>query len=316
MSLKYKRKNRKIKKPIVTILVVLVLLLLQRYYPSIFESNNTITDNVVEFNQNDTSSTPLSSDFKIHFIDIGQGDCTLIEDNGEYTLIDAGIRSSGDKIIQYLNECNVDKIKYFVLTHSHADHIGGAADVINNFEVEKIIFPQIPKDLIPTTATFEETLEAINKFSIPVEIASEDKMYDLGSGALEVIYPRTDDIDNANNTSVITMYTSSTNFKFLSTGDAEYQIEEQLLLQNAPLKADLFKLGHHGSSTSNTYKFIKEINPSLVVACCGIDNKYGHPHIEVVEMLENLNIKLLQTATNGDIVITVDEKGIEFTTEK
>ena len=254
-------------------------------------------------NENEKDLPETDGVFSVHFIDVGQGDCTLIKTDKGNMLIDAGENGNETAILNYLNEQGVTELEYFVATHPHSDHIGGAAEVISGVNIKNIIMPKLSSSNTPTTKTYEKMLLAINNSNANVIAAKPDSEYAFGDVKFIVLSPFEQD-ENLNNMSVTLKLTYGSH-SFLFTGDAEKEVEEQLLDYGYNLKADVFKLAHHGSSTSNSYEFMDVVNPEFAVISYGVDNSYGHPHDETVEMLEEKNITYYSTAQSGDVVIKV-----------
>lgn len=254
-------------------------------------------------NENEKDLPETDGVFSVHFIDVGQGDCTLIKTDKGNMLIDAGENGNETAILNYLNEQGVTELEYFVATHPHSDHIGGAAEVISGVNIKNIIMPKLSSSNTPTTKTYEKMLLAINNSNANVIAAKPDSEYTFGDVKFIVLSPFEQD-ENLNNMSVTLKLTYGSH-SFLFTGDAEKEVEEQLLDYGYDLKADVFKLAHHGSSTSNSYEFMDVVNPEFAVISYGVDNSYGHPHDETVEMLEEKNITYYSTAQSGNVVIKV-----------
>ena len=260
-------------------------------------------------------SDNIVSQTKVHFIDVGQGDCVLLEQSGEFALIDTGDRYAAEDIVDYLSAQGVETLKYLMLSHPHADHIGSAKVIMETFDVETLVFPKLTPDVVPTTSTFKSVLEAIKVLEINVEVV-ENKIYPLGSGEIEILSTGAKDPkDNVNDASFVAMFTVE-NFSYLTTGDAEEQVEIELLEMGHDLKSDLYKMAHHGSKTSNTEELLTEVMPTFAVVSSAEGNSFGHPSQEIVERLETLDIQLLQTAIHGDIVVAPTTNGIEYTTQK
>lgn len=245
---------------------------------------------------------------KIHFIDVGQGDAVLIEQDGCFALIDAGDRDAEDALVSYLQSVGVDKLTFLVMTHPHADHIGSMRAVVEAFSVDTIILPDFTKAPMPTTATFTKLLEAVRKNGIKALTARVGDVFTLGAGTLTVlgdgVYT-----DNMNNLSLVTMFEAS-GIRFFASGDGEKEVERALLDSGADVSASLYKAAHHGSSTSNTQELLEAVQPRVVVISCGKDNSYGHPHKEALEVYEAVKAKVFRTDECGTVIAYVDESGL------
>ncbi len=259
------------------------------------------------FNKNETDVPVADSAFSVHFIDVGQGDCTLIKSDKGNMLIDAGENGNEAAVLDYLNEQGITSLEYFIATHPHSDHIGGAAEVISAVNVSNVIMPKLSASNTPTTKTYEKMILAVQKSGAKVISAKPGMEYSFGDVKFTVLSPFEQD-ENLNNMSVCVKITYGSH-SFMFTGDAEKEVEEQLLNADYDLTADVFKLAHHGSSTSNTSDFIDAVSPELAVISYGVDNSYGHPHDEITDMLDKKNIPYYTTAESGNIVIKViDDK--------
>ncbi len=244
-----------------------------------------------------------------HYIDVGQGDCEFIEfPDGKTMLIDAGTSKNSETIIDYIEGLGYSEINYVVATHPHADHIGGMADVIKYFDIGQIYMPYAST----TTKIFENLLTTIQDKNKKITTAkagmniTESKSLDFTA---DIIAPISDKYDDMNNYSVVITIQYGDN-RFLYTGDAEKEVENELLEEDADVSADVIKVGHHGSNTSSSAKFVKAVGAEYAVFSLGKDNDYGHPHSEVVKRWKKAGAKILRTDKNGTIVITSD--GIEI----
>jgi len=247
---------------------------------------------------------------KVHYIDIGQGDSIFIElPNGEKALIDGGPRSSEETLLNYLDEQGVERIDYLVATHPHEDHIGGLDGVINNYDIGKIYMP----DVVHTTKTFENLLLAIQDKGYKITRAmAGDTIVDMEGLGLYILAPEEDaDWEDLNNYSVVVRLEYKNN-SFLFTGDAEKDSEDIMISKGYDLKAEVLKVGHHGSTTSTTDEFLDRVDPKYAIISCGADNKYGHPHKEILAKLEEKNIEIYRTDIDGTIVVKSDGKSISF----
>lgn len=265
-------------------------------------------------------------DFQIHVIDVGQGDSFLIKlPNQKTLLIDSGEISSSNILINYINEYfikeNLEKIDYLLLTHPDADHIGGAYEVLNNFNVETIFRPKI-------YSIYEyQNLSILNDYAISeseiynkvITKAYEDDcslvfsekgiILNEAGCKIEFLSPDIDKYSDTNNYSAVIMITYQDK-KFLFTGDAGIEIEEQLIKDYGEyLKADVLKVGHHGSKTSSSVEFLKIVNPKYAIISAG-ENNSGLPNVEVLNRLNDLGISRLSTQEINNFVITVENNDI------
>ena len=254
------------------------------------------------------------ADSAVHFIDVGQGDSVLLESGGEYALIDTGTSSAWESLQRYLDDQGVSRLKYLFISHIHADHMGGAAKLLNALPVEKVLLPDLDKGPEPTTVSYEKMLLAIDEKNIPAEMASVGTAYPLGSGMVTILGSGVESEDQ-NDTSTALRFDAG-DLHFLATGDGEAAVEKDLLARGSNLQADLFKAGHHGSSTSNSLEFLTAVRPSLVVASCGLNNDYGHPHQETIDNCRAVGAELLRTDLDGSVVVWAENGALQVLTEK
>lgn len=253
---------------------------------------------------------PLS----VHFIDVGQGDCIFIKLGDNTMLIDSGEKNNDEKIIKYLRNNGVDKIDYIVTTHPHSDHIGAMGTIIESFEIKNVIMPRLSEQNMPTTKGYENFLIAVKNSGANVIAATPFNEYEFGDANFAILSP-SNQSNNLNNMSVV-IKLSFGDTSFLFTGDAESQIEQELLSSGYDIRSNVLKLGHHGSNTSSTERFLQAVNPSFSVISCGKDNSYGHPHEEVVELLNKYDINYKRTDKNGTIVVGSDGSNLTYIIER
>lgn len=250
--------------------------------------------------EKEQQSTPnLEGEMTIHFIDVGQGDATLLMGSNFTVLIDAGRHDQND-VVPYLKKVGIETIDLLVGTHPHADHIGQMDKVIESFIVKEVWMSGDPH----TTKTFERVINAIMDHDVDYYEPRAGEQFTIGSLHIHVVNPLqlTGDFHEGS----ISLVATYGDISILFTGDAERQTEEAILKRNEPIQAHIFQLGHHGSSTSNTENFVKAVNPEVAIYSAGIDNSYGHPHREVIDLFQRLKIPVFGTAQNGTIIITSD----------
>ncbi len=231
----------------------------------------------------------------VHFIDVGQADCQLLElPNKEVMLIDAGNNDDGDLICDYLDSMNIDRIDYLVGTHPHEDHIGSLDTVIDNYYIGTLYMPDATTD----TKTYRDVITAIDENNVDLILASAgDVIYADSDLKIRVVAP-VYYYEDLNNSSIV-IHVTYKNSTFLFTGDAEKDSEEDITLNIA---SDVLSVGHHGSSTSTSDSFLERVDPMYAVISCGKNNDYGHPHREILEKLENDDITIFRTDRDGTII--------------
>lgn len=252
-----------------------------------------------------------SSDY-VEFIDVGQGDCALISSNGKNCLIDAGISESYDKISDELDEKGIKTIDLIIISHYHADHTGALLDIVRNYNVLNLMYPQELSDTNVSNSMLyakKECLAEDGEFSF----AKEGQNIKLGDFTLTVLY-QSKTLSEENCRSVYVMAKIGDK-KFLFTGDGETAEENQLLSRNYSLDCDVLKVAHHGGATSSSDAFLRACNPVCAVISCGEGNMYGHPHKETITRLKQNRIKTYITKDDGNIVFIYKDGKLEVATE-
>lgn len=257
--------------------------------------------NIMSFLEDDEELSSL----KVHIIDVGQGDAILVQSDDSNMLIDAGERHNSDTLIAYLKDNGVRRLDYLIGTHPHSDHIGGLANVINNFQIGKIIMPNV----ISTTKTYEDLLDTIADNDLKITKPTIGSEYIIGGASFIIIAPNGSDYKNLNDYSVGIKLVHNEN-SFVFTGDAEAYSEYEILQSGIDLKADVFKLAHHGSSSSNSHDFLDAIDPLICIISAKEDNSYGHPHVEIMQAMRDRGIQLYRTDEQGTIILESDGKEI------
>ncbi len=241
----------------------------------------------------------------VHIIDVGQGDCTLLECDDLYMLIDAGEVDYGNTVVDYLKKYNVDKLDYMVITHPHSDHYGGAKTVLESIKTENIIL----SEAYSTTRSWESLIDYIDQNNYNIIMPKTSDNFTLGKATVTAFVPEIDN-DDLNNCSII-LKAEYKGMSALFTGDAEKAEEQAMLDSGFNVKANLLKVGHHGSSTSTSREFLQKVNPEYATISCGKNNDYGHPHRETNTILKRYGIDTFRTDEQGDIVINLNNNTIK-----
>lgn len=257
-------------------------------------------DNETSGNKDNGHISGEISQLTIHYLDVGQGDCILIQCGNQSMLIDAGDNSKGTLVEMYLKNQGISTLDYVIGTHPDADHIGGLDVVLYKFECKTIIMPDKTKD----TATYRDVADTMKNKGYKNTLPVTGTTYKLGSASFVIVSP-SKNYSDSNNCSVSILLTHGNN-KFLFTGDAEEEAEQDMIGGEVSLKADVLKAGHHGSNTASTLEFLKEVKPEYVVISCGEGNSYGHPHAEVMNNLRKLGIKVFRTDEQGTLQVKSD----------
>jgi beta-lactamase superfamily II metal-dependent hydrolase/soluble P-type ATPase len=243
----------------------------------------------------------------VHYINVGQGDSILIQQDGHNMLIDAGTNAVESAVVNYLKSKGITRLDYVIGTHPHEDHIGGLDKVIDNFTVDKFIMPKVTH----TTQTFKDVITAAQNKGLKITVPTVGDKYSLGVADFTILAPNNSSYSNLNNYSVVIKLKFG-NRSFIFTGDAESLSEGEILAKQLDITGDVLKLGHHGSKTSTTQSFLNKVNPKYAVVSCGKNNSYKHPHQETLNKLKAKNIKVYRTDEAGTIIATSNGSSLSF----
>lgn len=253
------------------------------------------------------SSPAANQKLEVHFVDVGQADSILVQLGDANMLIDAGNNADADTVVSYLKTHGVTKLDYAVGTHPHEDHVGGLDYVIQSFDIGALYMPKATT----TTKTFEDVLTAIRDKGLKITTPTPGTKFSLGQAECEILAPRGNSYDDLNEYSVIIRLTYGQT-SFLFAGDAGSVSEGQLLSAGADLKADVLKVGHHGSTSATTAAFLKAVDPSYAVISVGKGNDYGHPAKSTMDRLKAASIPVYRTDESGTIIATSDGSKVTF----
>lgn len=246
----------------------------------------------------------------VHYIDVGQADAELLECGGEYMMIDGGNAADSSLVVSYLNDLGINRLKYVVATHAHEDHLGGLSGILSQYTADNVFCSQTSY----STKVFNNFKKYTENQGKEIQVPNVGDVYTLGNSEIKVLGP-VKETNDMNNRSIVLRVTYG-NTAFLFEGDAEREEEQDILNSGADVSADVLKVGHHGSSTSTTYPYLREVMPEYAVISCGKNNKYGHPHEETLSKLRDAGVKVYRTDESGHIVIHSDGNDITVQTEK
>lgn len=343
MTKKKRRKavKRKQKKGVVSYAVIVLLLLIiigvpflgsesgkqfvqelrdGKFFTSITYGENTPADDISTDTQKENTTVYGNVDrnaplFEVNFIDVGQGDSALVKTpSGKFILVDAGPPDSSGALLKFLEDKAVTEIEYLVLSHPHADHTGGAREVLYEYKINNVIMPNVSA----SGASFDKTVTAIGtekEQGCTVFSAAPGDTYTIDDCIMQVLGPYAIDNTNHNNCSAVVKI-SYKDFSALFTGDTESLAEKKLIEKGADFSCDILKVSHHGSSESTCGKFLDAAKPLAAFISCEAGNVYGHPHSEVLSRLDDRNIPYFVTAQRGNISIISDGAGFVVECEK
>lgn len=253
---------------------------------------------------------PVDSTFEIHFIDVGQADAALVLCDGKAMLIDGGDSKDSSLIYAYLKQHDVSHLDYIVATHAHEDHVGGLSGALNYATVGTAFCSATAYD----SDAFRDFVKYLGKRNVGITVPSAGDFFKLGSATVQILAPIRQSDDPNNMSIVLRIVYGETSFLF--TGDAEREEEQDILNAGYALESTVLKVGHHGSDTSTTYPFLREIMPQYAVISVGKGNSYGHPTENTLSRLRDADVKVFRTDMQGHIICTSDGKNVSFTVER
>jgi competence protein ComEC len=245
---------------------------------------------------------------EVHYIDVGQGDATLIKCGSHAMLIDGGNNNKGTTVQLYLKKQGVESLDYVIGTHPDADHIGGLDVIVYKYNCDTVIMPDYEKD----TKTYQELVDVIHDKNMKITYPVVGEQYALGEAKFTIIAPNSNSYGgNANDYSVAILLEYGKN-RFLFTGDAEEASEAEMLTNGIDISADVYKVAHHGSRSASTQEFLNAVHPKYAVISCGEGNSYGHPHAEVLNRLRSMGVEVFRTDEQGSIIASSDGENITW----
>ncbi len=268
--------------------------------------------------------TPFETKGRLQIValDVGQGDGFLIiSPGGKTVLVDAGNARAGDDVVAALQRRNLRTIDLAVATHPHADHIAGLRRVIGKLTVKQLL----DSGQSLASAEYEKLLRAVKERKVAYIKAGKGQTFDLDSGVrLEAFNPRGNgqwitnvreggSVENANS---VVLRLSYGNFTMLFTGDAEAETEAELVKAKLPVRAQVLKVGHHGSRHATSERFLNAVNPEAAIISCGADNRYGHPSQPTLDRLKSSNVQVHRTDLSGEITIVSDGNTFQVTANR
>ncbi len=295
---------------IITIIIVLCFIHFERRNQKTVKRSLCILFSILFFLYFKVSISPIG---EVTFIDVGQGDCVLIKrpfGNGVY-LIDTGgvlmfnqekwmkksdsFEPGSDIVVPFLKSKGIRQIDKLILTHDDQDHIGGVKAVLQEIKIREIVIAKSLQKEFEKTDIWEEALQK----KIPIKLIGTGYGWKVGRDTFSVVHPSKFE-DNSNETSIV-LSASVNGVRWLFTGDLGFTGEEALMKRNPSLQTDILKIGHHGSKNSSSEAFVDQLNPKIAIIMAGNKNRYGHPHYEVLEVLNKYNVQVLRTDRHGAI---------------
>ena len=274
-------------------------------------------------NEEKAASADKNKELTVTMLNVGQGDAILIKTAEQTVLIDTSDLDEQEKLRAELEKAKVKRIDKLILTHPHADHIGGVEGVVlKDYEVGEVYDNGMPSK----SKIYLRYMKIIKQRNIPRHALTAGEVLNFGGGvSFKVLSPpkeivekgsKSTDNHDPNNESVVGKLIFG-NFSMMFTGDAEQQAEKVMVDNFAgDLRSTLLKAGHHGSKTSSSAAFLRAVQPEGVLISCGAGNDYGHPHKQTMKKYQSLKLKIYETDLNGTIVVTSDGKSYKIKPER
>lgn len=300
------------KKSIILYLLVALLTSIPLTACQDFDINSNTTNTHTPVNTTATPAPidrPASSELTIHYIDVGQADCILIQNQNENVLIDAGNRADFPTIENYLDNLKIQTIDAFILTHPHEDHIGSAAKIVHKYSIGSVYMT----NATASSRVYTSLIDALEVKNITPTYPEPGDNFSIGETAFTFLGP-VENYDDLNSMSLVVRADFGSK-SFLFTGDCTDEEERDMLAAGVNLQADVLKVGHHGSRDSSTYVFLKAVNPVYSVISVGVDNDYGHPNKEALSRINDVGSTYFRTDKSGTIIATCNGKEITWNTK-
>lgn len=300
---------KKLNKVIKSIIFIIVIAIFSYFFDINYSKIADLFQNPYQKSENE---------LLIHFVDVGQGDCIILQlPDDKNMIIDGGPINARQKVLDFIDSYNIDVFDYLMLTHTDGDHTGSLDDVINNTIVKKIYMPNVSTEVIDTNV-YKDFIEAVKNENLKEEDIIYTKTGDSITGnGYEIVFftplPLMYEDAQKGNTNtispIIILYYGGKSVMF--TGDATEDTEEIFLdvinendyLKNKNVDVDILKVAHHGSKSSSIQDFLDTVKPEISVISVGRNNSYNHPATETIERLKGYSDTILRTDIAGDISI-------------
>lgn len=315
-----KSTNKLIKEWLIAIVIVILFILAERYgilakideqiaatgLANIVDTSDTsLVSTVPKVKNNNEILTSVSeniiiepSKLNILFFDVGQADCQLIISNGQSLLIDAGNSKDGENIVNAIRALGITKLDYVIGTHVHEDHVGGMSYIIDSFDIGTFY---LPYNTTSTTNFYKKLLTSLTNKEITITEANIGDNFQVGNAICEIMDIDNSEPENINEESIVVELTYG-HKKYLFMGDAEKSNEDKRKWNDV----DVLKVGHHGSNTSSSQKFLNQVLPEIAVISVGEGNSYGLPKDKVLDRLNKLECAIYRTDRDGTIQLISD----------
>lgn len=289
---KRKIKQEDIKYYLIALVIVLVITFVVELWEGSKEPNNVVT--------------PMKDSMQVHFLDVEQGLSILVLLGDEVLIYDGGDRDTSSFVVAYLQDLGITEIDYMISSHYDSDHMAGLIGCLNVFDVKRVIGSDYEHD----SKLYTSFMTAVKEEGLEMQYPEVGTTYNFGEAVITILAPEEIGKDsNANSVAIKLSYGES---DFIFTGDADYGSERDMVASGIDLDCEVLSLAHHGSSSGNSSLFLEKTTPEWAVISCKKGNNYGHPHVEVVELLEVMEIKVFRSDVQGTVIATTDGKTITW----
>lgn len=254
---------------------------------------------------------PEGSSFAVHYIDVGQADSALVLCDDKTMLIDGGNVDDSSLLVSYLKKMDIDFLDYVICTHAHEDHVGGLSGALSYADAGRVFAPESEAD----SKVYRNFKKKVKARGLEIEHPMDGDEFSFGSSNVQIFGPIYENDDDLNNTSIVLKITYGET-SFLFTGDAERDEEYDIIDEGYDLSATVLKVGHHGSESSSSYRFLREVMPEYAIISTGKNNSYGHPHSEPLSRLKDVGAEIYRTDECGDIIAESDGITVKIHTKK
>lgn len=260
--------------------------------------------------QEESLDQPLEGLLTVTFLDVGQGNSVLVENEGAYMLIDGGDRDYSSYVVSYLKNQGVEELDYVVSSHYDADHLNGVIGALHAFSCETLLAADYTTD----TKVYQSLLSVVDEKDIELVYPKMGDTYTFGEAEFTIVCPDTYDYseDNDNSVGIRLQYGENS---FLICGDAGEKVEKMMVQSGLTIESDVYLASHHGSANSSSMAFLEAVRPKAVVISAGRENSYGHPTAAVLENIRTAGAALYRTDLQGTIVVTSDGTQLNWNVE-
>lgn len=293
------KRMRKIKKEelkyyLIALVIALVILMVTEWWEASKKAEN---------------AGPKEEVMQVHFLDVEQGLSILVQLGDEVLIYDGGDRDTSSFVVSYIQDLGITEIDYMISSHYDSDHMAGLIGCLNAFDVKNVIGSNYKHD----SKLYTSFMTAVKEEGLKMQYPEVGTTYAFGEAEITILAPKEIGKDsNANSVAIKLSYGES---DFVFTGDADYGSERDMVASGIDLDCEVYSLAHHGSSSGNSSLFLEKTTPEWAVISCKKGNNYGHPHVEVVELLEAMEIEVFRSDVQGTVIATTDGQTITWSEE-